>query len=134
MENEKLNSLMLVCTQNDVAIDIDCNDVINDFLGKNLPFFDENLRFSSTVTVTQQRKEGKNVTKSKTMKKMIILPRAPGMLKTALSSLRANTINNHSTWAVSSLVVRASDSRPEDLGSMPDATKYPPSTHGVRVR
>ncbi|GFW50551.1 hypothetical protein TNCV_2888541 [Trichonephila clavipes] len=29
-----------------------------------------------------------------------------------------------------SLVVRASDSRPESLGSMPDATKYPQSTHG----
>ncbi|GFU66120.1 hypothetical protein TNCV_2857931 [Trichonephila clavipes] len=29
---------------------------------------------------------------------------------------------------VSSLVVRASDFRPEDLGSMADATKYPPST------
>ncbi|GFV50304.1 hypothetical protein TNCV_622131 [Trichonephila clavipes] len=28
-----------------------------------------------------------------------------------------------------SLVVRASDSRLEDLDSMPDATKYPPSTH-----
>ncbi|GFX89292.1 hypothetical protein TNCV_1339911 [Trichonephila clavipes] len=25
---------------------------------------------------------------------------------------------------------RASDSRPEGLGSMPDATKHPPSTHG----
>ncbi|GFW03771.1 hypothetical protein TNCV_2538821 [Trichonephila clavipes] len=36
--------------------------------------------------------------------------------------------------AMSSLVVRASDSRPEGLGSMPDATKYPPSTHGVRAR
>ncbi|GFT31748.1 hypothetical protein TNCV_231451 [Trichonephila clavipes] len=36
--------------------------------------------------------------------------------------------------AVGSLVVRASDSRPEGLGSMPDATKYPPSTHGVRAR
>ncbi|GFY13796.1 hypothetical protein TNCV_985681 [Trichonephila clavipes] len=33
-------------------------------------------------------------------------------------------------WAVASLVVRASDSRPEDLSSMPDAAKYPPSTHG----
>ncbi|GFV09802.1 hypothetical protein TNCV_2598571 [Trichonephila clavipes] len=33
-----------------------------------------------------------------------------------------------------SLVVRASDSRPEGLGSMPDATKFPPSTHGVRAR
>ncbi|GFV46416.1 hypothetical protein TNCV_3233051 [Trichonephila clavipes] len=28
----------------------------------------------------------------------------------------------------------ASDSRPEYLGSMLDATKYPPSTHGVRAR
>ncbi|GFW41064.1 hypothetical protein TNCV_414731 [Trichonephila clavipes] len=32
------------------------------------------------------------------------------------------------------LVVRTSDSRPEDKGSMHDATKYPPSTHVVRVR
>ncbi|GFU33223.1 hypothetical protein TNCV_4157251 [Trichonephila clavipes] len=30
--------------------------------------------------------------------------------------------------------VIASNSRPEGLGSMPDATKYPPSTHGVRTR
>ncbi|GFS59596.1 hypothetical protein TNCV_2581111 [Trichonephila clavipes] len=30
--------------------------------------------------------------------------------------------------AVGSLVVRALDSRPEDIGSMPDVTKYPPST------
>ncbi|GFX97630.1 uncharacterized protein TNCV_2841901 [Trichonephila clavipes] len=36
--------------------------------------------------------------------------------------------------AVGSLVVRASDSRPEGLGSMPDATKHPPSTHGSRCR
>ncbi|GFT23285.1 hypothetical protein TNCV_2015841 [Trichonephila clavipes] len=36
--------------------------------------------------------------------------------------------------AVGSLVVRASDSRPEGLGPMPDATKYPPSTYGVRAR
>ncbi|GFV34315.1 hypothetical protein TNCV_4023301 [Trichonephila clavipes] len=36
--------------------------------------------------------------------------------------------------AVGSLVVRASDSRPEDLGSMPDATKHPPSTHGFTCR
>ncbi|GFW60016.1 hypothetical protein TNCV_4864711 [Trichonephila clavipes] len=33
-------------------------------------------------------------------------------------------------WTVDSPVVRVSDSRPEGLGSMPDATKYPPSTHG----
>ncbi|GFW73170.1 hypothetical protein TNCV_483961 [Trichonephila clavipes] len=36
--------------------------------------------------------------------------------------------------AVGSLVVRASDSRPEGLGSMPDATKHPPSTHGSTCR
>ncbi|GFS92849.1 hypothetical protein TNCV_1162331 [Trichonephila clavipes] len=36
--------------------------------------------------------------------------------------------------AVGSLVVRAPDFRPEDLGSMFNATKYPPSTHGVRAR
>ncbi|GFU74256.1 hypothetical protein TNCV_4168471 [Trichonephila clavipes] len=35
--------------------------------------------------------------------------------------------------AVGSLVVKASDSRPEALGSMPDAPKYPPSTHGVEI-
>ncbi|GFX30455.1 hypothetical protein TNCV_3461061 [Trichonephila clavipes] len=33
-----------------------------------------------------------------------------------------------------SLVVRASDSRPESLDSIPDATKYPPSTHRARAR
>ncbi|GFW23926.1 hypothetical protein TNCV_946101 [Trichonephila clavipes] len=32
--------------------------------------------------------------------------------------------------AMGSLVVRASDNRPEGLGSMPDATKYPLSTRG----
>ncbi|GFU92526.1 hypothetical protein TNCV_4794551 [Trichonephila clavipes] len=36
-------------------------------------------------------------------------------------------------WAVCSLVVRASNSKPAGLGSMPDATKYPPSTHGFYV-
>ncbi|GFV71998.1 transposable element Tc3 transposase [Trichonephila clavipes] len=36
--------------------------------------------------------------------------------------------------AVGSLVVRASDSRPEDLGSMLDVTKYPPSAHGFTCR
>ncbi|GFW94646.1 hypothetical protein TNCV_4246861 [Trichonephila clavipes] len=42
------------------------------------------------------------------------------------------------TWrcikAVGSLVVRTSDSRPEGLGSMPDTTKDPPSTHGFPCR
>ncbi|GFT63084.1 hypothetical protein TNCV_705161 [Trichonephila clavipes] len=37
-------------------------------------------------------------------------------------------------WAVGSLVVRASGSRPKGLGSMPDATKYPPSTHELPCR
>ncbi|GFX60575.1 hypothetical protein TNCV_3061481 [Trichonephila clavipes] len=36
--------------------------------------------------------------------------------------------------AVGSIVVRASDSGSEVLGSMPDATKYPPSAHGERAR
>ncbi|GFT13043.1 uncharacterized protein TNCV_431581 [Trichonephila clavipes] len=36
--------------------------------------------------------------------------------------------------AVGSLVVRASDSRPEGLGSMLDVTKYPPSAHGFACR
>ncbi|GFU96029.1 hypothetical protein TNCV_2792191, partial [Trichonephila clavipes] len=35
---------------------------------------------------------------------------------------------------VGGIVVRALDSRPEGLGSMPDASKYPPSTLGVRAR
>ncbi|GFU68120.1 hypothetical protein TNCV_247841 [Trichonephila clavipes] len=42
-------------------------------------------------------------------------------------------INSSKITAVGSLEVRASDSRLEGLGSMPDATKYPPSTHGVRA-
>ncbi|GFU39605.1 transposable element Tcb2 transposase [Trichonephila clavipes] len=36
--------------------------------------------------------------------------------------------------AVGSLVVRASDSKPEGLGSMLDVTKYPPSAHGFTCR
>ncbi|GFX84698.1 hypothetical protein TNCV_725051 [Trichonephila clavipes] len=35
--------------------------------------------------------------------------------------------------AVGSLMFRTSDFRPEGLGSMPDATKYPPSTHGFHA-
>ncbi|GFX36802.1 retrovirus-related Pol polyprotein from transposon 17.6 [Trichonephila clavipes] len=39
------------------------------------------------------------------------------------------------SWrAVGSLVVRASNSRPEGLGSMLDVTKYPPSAHGFTCR
>ncbi|GFV37899.1 uncharacterized protein TNCV_2663121 [Trichonephila clavipes] len=47
--------------------------------------------------------------------------------------LRRESVSNNSK-AVDCRVVRASDSRPEGLGSMPDATKYPPSTHGVCAR
>ncbi|GFU35155.1 uncharacterized protein TNCV_2106051 [Trichonephila clavipes] len=36
--------------------------------------------------------------------------------------------------AVGGLVVRASDSRSEGLGSMLDVTKYPPSAHGFTCR
>ncbi|GFY05006.1 uncharacterized protein TNCV_561381 [Trichonephila clavipes] len=42
--------------------------------------------------------------------------------------LPGNTLN------MQSLVVRASDSRPEGLGSMLDVTKYPPSAHGFTCR
>ena len=31
MENEKLNSLMLICTQNYITMEIEYNDVIKDF-------------------------------------------------------------------------------------------------------
>ncbi|GFV72691.1 hypothetical protein TNCV_1951601 [Trichonephila clavipes] len=44
-------------------------------------------------------------------------------------------LSNHNyDYAVGSLVVRASDSRPEGLGSMTDATKHPHSTHGSTCR
>ncbi|GFV50480.1 hypothetical protein TNCV_1861611 [Trichonephila clavipes] len=50
-------------------------------------------------------------------------------------SQQPKVANIHVGAAVGSLVVRASDSRPEGLGSMPDATKYLSSTHdGVRDR
>ncbi|GFU61755.1 uncharacterized protein TNCV_4612321 [Trichonephila clavipes] len=42
--------------------------------------------------------------------------------------------DNSFGMAVGSLVVRASDSRPEGLGSMLDVTKYPPSAHGFTCR
>ncbi|GFX27253.1 uncharacterized protein LOC103524116 [Trichonephila clavipes] len=45
-----------------------------------------------------------------------------------------SALNDLNCIAAGSLVVRASDSRPEVPGSMPDATKYPPNTHGVRAR
>ncbi|GFX72809.1 hypothetical protein TNCV_4064041 [Trichonephila clavipes] len=42
--------------------------------------------------------------------------------------------SEHLIWAVGSLVVIASDSRPEGLVSMLDATKHSPSTHGFTCR
>ncbi|GFW31952.1 uncharacterized protein TNCV_54331 [Trichonephila clavipes] len=47
---------------------------------------------------------------------------------------RAHDTSVMSSWAVGSLVVRASDSRPEGLGSMLDVTKYHPSAHGFTCR
>ncbi|PRD23444.1 UNVERIFIED_CONTAM: hypothetical protein NCL1_46348 [Trichonephila clavipes] len=49
MESEKLNSLMFLFTQNDIAVEIYYNEVINDFLFKKI------IRCTSTMTVTQQR-------------------------------------------------------------------------------
>ncbi|GFY13419.1 integrase catalytic domain-containing protein [Trichonephila clavipes] len=49
------------------------------------------------------------------------------VLKLELSNLSIQNIEG-------SLVVRASDSRPEGLGSMLDVTKYPPSAHGFTCR
>ncbi|GFT91831.1 uncharacterized protein TNCV_3259861 [Trichonephila clavipes] len=43
-------------------------------------------------------------------------------------------VSKASSGAVGSLVVRASDSRPEGLGSMLDVTKYPSSAHGFTCR
>ncbi|GFV12606.1 uncharacterized protein TNCV_4425591 [Trichonephila clavipes] len=45
-----------------------------------------------------------------------------------------NFINKLTDSMPQSLVVRASDSRPEGLGSMLDVTKYPPSAHGFTCR
>ncbi|GFV68042.1 dimer_Tnp_hAT domain-containing protein [Trichonephila clavipes] len=47
MENEKLNSLMLLCTQNDITMEIDYNNIINDFAMMKA------RRKLSTMTVTQ---------------------------------------------------------------------------------
>ncbi|GFU66865.1 hypothetical protein TNCV_895011 [Trichonephila clavipes] len=44
-----------------------------------------------------------------------------------------NLIRSTLCKTVGNLVVRASDSRPGGIGSKPDATKYPPSTHGHSV-
>ncbi|GFU91256.1 uncharacterized protein TNCV_4925861 [Trichonephila clavipes] len=49
------------------------------------------------------------------------------------SSVRL-AVSNNIPRAVGSLVVRASDSRPEGLGSMLDVTKYPQSAHGFTCR
>ncbi|GFS68046.1 coiled-coil domain-containing protein 124 [Trichonephila clavipes] len=53
------------------------------------------------------------------------------ILKAENPNLRLSQQEQIRSEAVGSLVVRASDSRPEGLGSMPDATKHPQSTHGV---
>ncbi|GFV45160.1 hypothetical protein TNCV_4398901 [Trichonephila clavipes] len=54
--------------------------------------------------------------------------------KVPFTKIFAKSDPQRSGRAVCNLVVRASDSRPECLGSIPSAIKYPPSTHGVRAR
>ncbi|GFU93350.1 hypothetical protein TNCV_1860801 [Trichonephila clavipes] len=55
------------------------------------------------------------------------------MLRKGRETRRTTPGASDDQWllAEGSLVVRASNSRPEGLGSMPYATKYPLSTHGV---
>ncbi|GFX12766.1 uncharacterized protein TNCV_3437401 [Trichonephila clavipes] len=70
------------------------------------------------------------------------LPKSPGVAEQCdvnIQSINQSSPNYHTTpeptnAAVGSLVVRASDSRPEDLGLMLDVTKYPPSAHGFTCR
>ncbi|GFW53519.1 hypothetical protein TNCV_4814251 [Trichonephila clavipes] len=57
-----------------------------------------------------------------------VIRKRPVIIHPVLILLRV-TVNT-----VGSLVVRTSDSRPEGLGSMPDTTKDPPSTHGFPCR
>ncbi|GFW69630.1 hypothetical protein TNCV_489741 [Trichonephila clavipes] len=77
------------------------------------------------------------------LKELSLSPKSTGFSSSCSSYLtmdgsRAGLLTGAAVYsfflAVGSLVVRASDSRPEGLGSMSDATKYPPSTHGVRAR
>ncbi|GFX36023.1 hypothetical protein TNCV_4215451 [Trichonephila clavipes] len=58
---------------------------------------------------------------------------APGC-STQVPNGKTDTDHTLPKWTVGSLVVRELDSKPEGLGSMPDATKYPPSTRGVHAR
>ncbi|GFX10446.1 uncharacterized protein TNCV_1868411 [Trichonephila clavipes] len=60
------------------------------------------------------------------------LPRA--VIEQLMDSIKSVFRPRFVIAAVGSLVVRASDSRPEDLGSMLDVTKYPPSAHGFTCR
>ncbi|GFV48172.1 hypothetical protein TNCV_3554511 [Trichonephila clavipes] len=60
MENEKLNGSMLQYTQNDIAVEIDYNEVINDLLEKNHSSFEENLRCTSTMTAPQRIRMSKS--------------------------------------------------------------------------
>ncbi|GFW16950.1 hypothetical protein TNCV_2760781 [Trichonephila clavipes] len=56
------------------------------------------------------------------------------VLKLNLDNYRVKLVLTLHLRAMGSLVVRASGSRPEGLGSMPDATKHPPSIHGSTCR
>ncbi|GFW80001.1 hypothetical protein TNCV_984101 [Trichonephila clavipes] len=60
-----------------------------------------------------------------------------GVHKTFLTPLQGYGSSNdccNADLLPGNLGVRAWDSRPKGLDSMPDATKYPPSAHGVRAR
>ncbi|GFY32363.1 uncharacterized protein TNCV_3558711 [Trichonephila clavipes] len=57
-----------------------------------------------------------------------------GLTYIKLYTKNNTSLDNLYSRAVGSLVVRASDSRPEGLGSMLDVTKYPPSAHGFTCR
>ncbi|GFW49905.1 hypothetical protein TNCV_1885681 [Trichonephila clavipes] len=96
-ENEQLNNLMLLCTQNDITIEIDYNDVINDFArikaGRKL------LLFLSTLAVTQQRirmsKDGSPAMKTVYKKSLEILKQAARKIMQGvnLGDVRRFTLN-----------------------------------------
>ncbi|GFV74905.1 hypothetical protein TNCV_1041431 [Trichonephila clavipes] len=77
MEKEKLNSSMFMCTQNDITMEIDYNDVINDFA------MIKALR--KPLLLTQQRLSGQSEARPPAFKspsKLLVLiyrPTAVGM-------------------------------------------------------
>ncbi|GFV82390.1 hypothetical protein TNCV_643511 [Trichonephila clavipes] len=62
------------------------------------------------------------------------LPRTHGTPDTSMTTKIPYPYDLNEMGSLGSLVVRASDSRPEGLGSMLDVTKYPPSAHEFTCR